>query len=238
MGVNAAMGLYPRLDDGALAPLVGVCAAVLGSLGMHASLGATNAGGAAVRALLLSILLGTMTAIIPGLVLAEGRVESLPLIVMFAGILGAPTGFVYGAPLAILARLAQPLTQDTSQDAADRLKWISAIWLGLVSAMGACLLGLVGEGISTAGLVALGSVPFAVGVGAVARLRLRARAAWTERVRVGLEPAFRIRVATALDPVDALPCVAEGSSVVEWVGEAAEPYRAPAVGVALARVAD
>jgi hypothetical protein len=81
-------------------------------------------------------------------------------------------------------------------------------------------------------------------VAVVASFRIRRRSSWIERVRSGLEPAFRVRAADARDRIEGLPRLGRGATVVEYVADEASSatagtaYRVAAVGTPIAVVSD
>lgn len=254
--VCAYAGLYPRFDDGKLRVILALTSAPFGAAVVAAALGARSAARAFGVTLLLAGLLGIASVMLPAAILSSrhgGNDFAAGCII--GAIVGAPTGVVYGIPLAILAALGHRQVRAQSHEATDRGARVSGSWLFFVA-----LLGLLGTQALDQPTMDYDVTPYAsippsplpsivacvAALGGVLLIahatgRLRSREAWLGRVRVGLEPAFRLRPVDARDRVEGLPRISEGATVVEWCpddrGEATA-YRTAAAGVAIALVDD
>ncbi len=262
-GIGAAAcayaGLYPRFDDGSLRIVLALTSAPFAAAVVAVGLGARSASKAFGLTLLYSVLLGVASAIIPAAIMANGRSNELNEFVpgcMFGAFFGAPTGMLYGLPLAALSALGWRHARVGTHDSGDRAVQIAGTWLVLVA--GIALLGtsLLDQAKMDYTLNAMvepprGPAPVAYGLMVTsialmvrATLRARTRTKWVDRVRAGLEPAFRLRPADLRDGMDALPRLGEGSTVVEWLPDeearatVGHAYRMAASGTAVAIVRD
>lgn len=251
-GVCAYAGLYPRFDGGALRAVIALTSMPFAAAVVASSLSAPTDGGAFGRALGYSTILGTVSTIIPAAILTRQGSDQFVTACIFGGFFGAVTGALYGLPLAVLSAAGQRHVRAETHASTDLAARAGGIWLLVVSLIGLAATHLLddpgtsydAEGLSApavlpaviAGLGALG------GLGVIVRstLRLRRRNAWIERVRCGLEPAFRTRVADVRDRIDGLPRLEQGATVVELVVDetSGAAYRVAAYGTAVALVSD
>jgi hypothetical protein len=251
-GVCAYAGLYPRFDDGALRGLLAATSAPFAAAVVASALSAPSAARAFGRALVFAGLLGAASIILPAAVLSRHDGGQFFAACTFGAILGAITGMLYGFPLAILASVGHAHVRARTHDATDRAARVSGIWLALVG-----LVGIAGTRVldapkldwETQAMTYPSAFPTVLACSAIAvslvaivtaSMRLRRRGAWLDRVRAGLEPAFRMRVVDPRDPVAALPRLGEGETVVELVLDETSggAYRVAASGTAVALVSD
>jgi hypothetical protein len=163
----------------------------------------------------------------------------------------AITGGLYGLPLAVLSAAGQRHVRADTHESTDLAERAGGIWLLVVSLIGLAATHVLDDAGATSGEVlgAPAGLPAVIaGLGALggltlivrATLRLRRRNAWIERVRSGLEPAFRTRVVDLRDRLEALPRLAQGATVVELVVDetSGAAYRVAAYGTAVALVSD
>jgi hypothetical protein len=251
----AYAGLYPRFDDGKLRVVLALTSAPFGAAVVAAALGATSAARAFWRTLFLAALLGMASIVLPAAILSNQKHGDLVIVCLFGFLFGAPTGLLYGIPLAILAADGHRHVQTATHVATDRAARAGGCWLiifGLVALVGTQLLDtprteydreMFRDGPASFWPSVVACMVAFAGVLSIARamLRSRSRSAWLARVRAGLEPAFGLRPADSRDPVGALPRIGEGTTVVEWYPEDrgdATAYRTAASGVAVALVED
>jgi len=252
--VTACAGLYPQFDHGALRIVLAVTCLPFGAAVTAAALSARTGAGAVGRALFLSAVLGVASTVLPGLVIAGGDLHVYPIILMFGVFFGAPTGALYGVPIAILAGLAHRHHRAACHDGTDRAARTASVWLACIAVLafaGGLAIAMT-EAPRVAGdldiaraiaplVPAAVAFALAVMVGARAHLRLARRAAWLDLVRSGAEPTFRVRVPGPRDDVSDLPRLGDGESVIEWCPEGhheTSAYRRPAEGIAVALVSD
>jgi hypothetical protein len=243
--VCAYAGLYPRFDSGALRIVLALTSAPFGAAVMLGALKARTAARAFGMTLVFAVLLGVASALLP-LAILVNRHSDEQLIVgcLFGCFFGAPTGLLYGIPLAILAACGHRHVQTATHEATDRAACISGSWLFFIGLI--ALLGTQGLDGATSSAALPSVVACAAALGGVVTLaraagRERRRSTWLWRVREGLEPTFRVRPADSRDGVDALPRLGDGATVVEWCpqdGSGPSAYRSPASGVAIAVVDD
>lgn len=253
--VCAYAGLYPRFDEGRFRVVLALTSAPFAAAVVAAALDARSWQRAFGRTLAMAMVLGVASTIIPAAMLTTHGGGEFVLAVFFGMFFGAPTGGLYGLPLAILAALGWRHVHAQTHEATDRAARLAGAWLfvvALVGLAGTCLLDLLWRAWPT-GMIAPSSLPSmlaaaaAIAGGAVvvrAWVRARRRSAWLSRVRSGLEPAFRLRAADVRDRLDGLPRIREGLTVVEWCPDevdgttAGTAYRVAAVGTAVAIVDD
>jgi len=254
-GVCGYAGLYPRFDEGSLRLIVALTCAPFAAAVVAASLGATNAGRAFGRAVVLSAILGMAVTIIPAAVLTWDKSGQFVPACLFGAFFGMFTGAFYGLPIAVLCAVGHRHLKLGTYESTDRAARVAGVWLFLIA-----LVGLAGTRAldhraldreteitedspsplpsMVACLVALGAVVSVVR----SSVRLKRRGAWIGRVRVGLEPAYRLRVAEPRDQTEGLPRLSDGTTVVEWYPEeiaetnAGSAYRMTAAGIAVAVV--
>lgn len=249
----AYAGLYPRFDDGKLRLVLALTSAPFGAAVVAAALGARSAARAFGLTLLLAALLGMASVVLPAAILAGEHGGSNFVMGCIVGfVLGAPTGLIYGMPLAILTAYGHRHVRAQTHEGTDRAARVSGSWLFFVAIVGLVIAQTLDAPTTdyssrpfmfvppsplpsiVACVVALGGVLFI----AQATRRLGARTAWLGRVRVGLEPAFRLRAADVRDRVEGLPRVSDGATVVEWLPDDTTAYRMAASGIAIALVDD
>lgn len=262
-GACGYAGLYPRFDDGALRIVLAITSAPFAAGVVAAALRARTAGRGFALAMLLATGLGIASTIVPAALLSGGNPDRFAAMGFFGAMFGAPTGAAYGLPLAVLAALGHRHVRAGTHEATDRAARIAGAWLFFVAltalavtwAFDAPMMDL-----ATSMLVPAFPLPAVLACGAAlaalvfvvrASGRLHRRAAWLERVRRGVEPAFRLRVADVRDHLDGLPCLGHASSsdgeslddiVVEWRPDDVDgatsgmAYRACAAGRAIAVV--
>ena len=251
-GVCGYAGLYPRFDEGALRVILGVTSVPFGAAVVAASLSARSASRAFGMALLCAALLGAASTVIPAGILTFNESGAFFFACLMGGFFGAFTGLFYGLPLAILAAVGWAHVRAATHDATDRAARAGGVWLAVVA-----LVGLVGTRLldppaldyatqttlypsMIPSLVALSAALAGVLFIAHASSRMKRRRAWIDRVRAGLEPAFRTRVADWRDRVEVLPRLSEGETVIELVidDSSGAAYRVAATGTAVAVVSD
>jgi hypothetical protein len=251
-GVCAYAGLYPRFDDGALRVLLAATSAPFAAAVVAYSVSATSAARAFGRAVLLAGVLGTASIIVPAGILSRHDGGQFVAACAFGGLFGAFTGVLYGLPLAVLASAGHGHVRARTHEGTDRAARAAGIWLAVMSLIGLvgtrlldkAVMDWPGQTMTDASLlptiVASSAILAGVVVAVRASLRLRRRNHWLERVRAGLEPAFRVRVVDMRDPVAALPRLGEGETVVELVLDetSGAAYRVAAMGTAVALVSD
>ncbi len=239
----AFAGLYPQLDSGKLRLLLMVTAAAFAAPLVGWALRAPTRSKAVARTVGVAMVLGVAASVPPALVLLlpEAGIGAVIYgVAVFGGVLGASTGFAYGAPLALLVALTSRRISDGSHDATDRAQRASGVWLALVSAFAA----LVSTSLAGSGEYGVVPTVFAAAVAMLgaswailAQRRLARRAAWLARVRLGHEPRFRIRALDERDDLAALPRLSSHGDVVEMVPDHdTTAYRATAIGSAVAVV--
>lgn len=251
-GAWAYAGLYPRFDDGELRLILGLTSAPFGAAVVAATVGAKDAPRAFWSAVGWAVLLGAASTFIPAAFLMSREIGSFIFACVIGAFFGAFTGLFYGLPLGILSALGHAHVRANTHDATDRAARASGVWLGIVA-----LIGLVGTQLldqprllyrteemthpsSAPSIVALSVVIAGVAFVVHASRRMKRRRAWIDRVRAGLEPSFRTRVADVRDPFAVLPRLSEGETVIELVLDesAGGAYRAAATGTAVAVVSD
>lgn len=248
-GAVACAGFYPTFDEGKLRLVLGFSSALLAPIVIHVAMNSPLRKFAVLRALMLATAFGPVSTLLPAAILlstSHGG-DVLGVVCTLGVILGLPTGLAYGVPLAILVHLTHPLVRAGTYDARDRIEIRAGAWtavggaFALALAIATCVttksfgesFELVPAAVAIL-ILAIGSVTMTAGYA-----RLRQRAEWVKRVRQGVESEYRLRPLEARDPVDRLPCLSRGASVIEWrptMGEGA--YRSAAVGTALAIVED
>jgi hypothetical protein len=239
-GSCAFAGLYPPFDGGTLAMLIGLTTAVLAGVLVRIALEVKGSGSAMFSAFGLAMLFGWLNTVLPAFVLGftGGGSQMLGPALVFGVVFGVPTGLAYGIPLGVLVGLVHESAHGTSLDAADRGKVRASIWCGVLALL-AFVLGFARDAIVPTVIAAL--MMLASIFGAVFHTgRIRARRAWTERVRAGLEPMLHVRELSPADP-PGLPRFGDGRSVVvvDWTPSAGEGvYRSAAGGVPLVVLAD
>lgn len=250
--VCAYAGLYPRFDGGALRAVIALTSLPFAAAVVASSLSAPTDGRAFGRALGYSTILGTASTIIPAAILTRQGSDEFVTACIFGGFFGAVTGALYGLPLAVLSAAGQRHVRAETHESTDLAARAGGIWLFFVSLIGLVATHLLDDpGSSYSGevLSAPAGLPAVIaGVGALgglalivrSTLRLRQRNAWIERVRSGLEPAFRTRVVDVRDQVEGLPRLEQGATVVELVVDetSGAAYRVAAHGTAVALVSD
>lgn len=240
---------YPPFDGGKLRPLL-----VLTSTGFAAAvtiyaIGARTRLRAVGRAMAVSTLLGIANTFAPAALLSHEQRADIGAYLFFGVLFGAPVGFVYGVPLAMLASLTQPHVDARDATATDRASRNAGVFLAVLAAYPAvvalsAIFVMPGgpswwaeEAVSVAGL-AIAACAGGIVLAVRASLRLARRRAWIAGVWAGRVPGYRVRMMTAAD--ERLPRLADGEAVVEWLPEdpgATTAYRAAAGGgVALAIV--
>lgn len=251
-GVCGYAGLYPRFDDGALRVILGVTSVPFGAAVVAASLSARTAARAFGMAVLLAAILGAASVVIPAAVLARRDSGEFFVACIFGGFFGFFTGALYGLPLGVLAGAGYRHLCAKTHEATDRAARVGGVWLAVVSLLGVAgtrLLDAPTTDPATQTMTHPSTIPTLVACGALlagiaaivrASSRLKRRSAWIDRVRAGLEPAFRTRVVDPRDPVHGLPRLGEGATVVELVVDetSGAAYRVAAAGTAVALVSD
>ena len=250
-GVCAYAGLYPRFDGGALRAVIALTSLPFAAAVVASSLSAATDGRAFGRALGYSTMLGTASTIIPAAILTRHGSDEFVTACIFGGFFGAITGALYGLPLAVISAAGQRHVHAATHASTDLAARAGGIWLFFVSLIGLVATHLLDDPGTSAGevLSAPAGLPAVIaGMGALgglalsvrSTLRLRQRNAWIERVRSGLEPAFRTRVVDVRDQVEGLPRLEQGATVVELVVDetSGAAYRVAAYGTAVALVSD
>ena len=251
-GVCGYAGLYPRFDDGALRVILGATSVPFAAAVVASSLSARTAARAFGRALGFAGILGAASIIIPAAILARHNGGEFFFACAFGAIFGAVTGVLYGLPLAILVSAGHKHVHAQTHEATDRAARIAGLWLAVTALVGLAGTSLLDRPVmdwATQTMTYPAAIPTIVAcaalLGAVvtavrATTRLKRRNAWVDRVRAGLEPAFRTRVVDQRDPVAELPRLGEGDTVVELVLDetSGAAYRVAAAGTAVALVSD
>ena len=254
-GACAYAGLYPPFDDGSLRIIIATTSVPFGAAVVATALGARTAAKAFGLTLLLAAVLGAVSIILPAAILTRNDSSGFVVACMLGGIFGTITGALYGLPLAVLSALGHRHVRVQTHESTDRAARTGGAWLFFIALI--ALLGTLTFDGSTIfaradplppslgpAMVACAVALASLAVVVRSFVRLRARSAWLERVRSGLEPAYRLRPAEGRDPLDTLPRLGEGVTVVEWlpdqIGAATSgtAYRAAASGVAIAVVRD
>lgn len=268
VGIGAAVaayaGLYPQFDGGRLRLALAVTCGPFGAAVVAYALSGKTWGRAFWRALSMSAILGVAATVLPGILIAKGDVQMLGVVLMFGTFFGAPTGAVYGLPIAVLAAMAQRSVVQTSHASNDRAARLAAVWLVLASSCAAAgtwffdvkryLVYSEEMGMAWTDLIpfVVAIATLVVGLALVVRasVRLRRRARWIARVQAGGEASFRVRPIDVRDDVDGLPRLGHGADtaergapdrslvVVEWVGvsEQTTAYRMQPMGTPIALV--
>ena len=259
-GACGYSGLYPRFDEGSLRLIVALTCAPFAAAVVATSVGAHTSGRAFGRAIVFAALLGMAVTVIPAAILTRNRTSEFVPACFFGAFFGAFTGAVYGIPLALLSSLGHRYVHVGTYSATDRAARVAGVWLFAIAVIGLAgtrLLDRAGTdsriaveaGIAIEPSLWPAFVACLVGLAAVvlvarAVTRLNGRAAWIERVRKGLEPAFRLRAPEPRDVIVGLPRLSDGTTVVEWYPaevpdvNAGSAYRMAAAGVAVAIVED
>jgi hypothetical protein len=259
-GVCGYAGLYPRFDEGALRLIVALTCVPFAAAVVAASVSAQTSGRAFGRAVVLAALLGMAVTVIPAAIVTQNRSLEFVPACFFGAFFGAFTGAFYGIPLAILSSLGHRYVHVGTHSSTDRAARVAGVWLFAIA-----LVGLAGTHLfdgprinsrmnyETDMMIEPSRWPAfiacVVGLSAVvivvrAITRLNRRTAWIERVRSGLEPAFRLRARHPRDVIAGLPRLSDGTTVVEWYPaevpdvNAGSAYRMAAAGVAVAVVED
>jgi hypothetical protein len=202
-------------------------------------------GRAAASLVALATLFGVINAVFGAVALAvaAGNPAMLVIATFFALFFGAPTGVAYGLAMSPLAGAAAAWIPRRELDAAERLLFVCAAWVITAAAGLGVATAVLEMGVSalasTGALLALG-----VGLGSVGAARRARRARWIARVRRGLEPGFRVRVASAVDaPAESESGliklrVGEGEpeALLEWLPDVASSAYRTGAAVPIARV--
>jgi hypothetical protein len=243
-------GLYPRFDDGKLRLVLAVTAAFFAGALVAGATARRSRAAAFALAVAVATVLGVGATILPAAILAaEDNHGGIFVAGLFFGtIFGAPTGFVYGLPLALLSAIVQPAVASGSLGAADRAARASGLWLvpvALVALAGTLALDAPRADVVAPSALALLASVLGLVVAVAGHVRLARRASWVSRVSSGGEPGFRVREIDPRDPIELLPRFGDGGLVVEWNPSEASPesahrgaYRGAASGVAVALVDD
>jgi hypothetical protein len=209
--------MYPRFDDGNLRIVLAATSAPFAAAVIAASVGARTPARAFGASVLFAALLGIASIMIPAAILSHDHSNEFFVACFFGSFFGAPTGALYGIPLAILAALGHTHVRAATHEATDRGARLAGGWLlaiGLLAAMSARLLDEPKMDWATSTSIPVSPVPIYIALAAsVAGLalvsrsiyRLTARANWIARVREGLEPEFRIRAIDTSDRLEGLP---------------------------------
>lgn len=246
--VCAYAGLYPPFDDGKLRLVLALTSAPFGAAVVAAGLSARTASRAFGLTIVLAAVLGMASIMIPAAILMKDEHASYFVACGFGFFFGAPTGALYGIPLAILVACGHRHVRAQTHESTDHAARVAGTGLSLLALV--ALLAAVGLAHSTTSYaegvtleIPPSSVPAIVAVVAILGsmfmlshgvFRLRGREAWLARVRAGLEPAFRLRPAEPRDGVERLPRVGDGVTVVEWLADDTTAYRMSATGIAIA----
>jgi hypothetical protein len=254
--VCAYAGLYPQFDGGKLRLVLALTSAPFAAAVVAYASSARTAARAFGATLLVAGLLGIASTIVPAMILTWRQPNELFIALFFGLFFGAGTGLVYGLPLAVLASLGHRHVHAQTHEGTDRAARIAGIWLFALAALGIAATSILGRPTmddATDTLMPASPIPALAAsaaslVGAlsvlVASLRLRRRAAWIARVRSGLEPRYRLRPVDLRDPVDELPRLGSGVTILEFraddvaVGAGGSAYRVSATGTAVAIVPD
>ncbi|AKU99626.1 hypothetical protein AKJ09_06290 [Labilithrix luteola] len=243
----AYAGFYPTFDGGELRLLLGISTALLAPVVIHVAMNSPRRKFAVIRTLTLATALGAASTLVPATILLSNSHggEVLGVVCTLGVLAGLPTGFAYAIPLAFLVYLTYPLVQAKTYDAADRVTMRAGTWTAAGGAFALVVSTWLMKSMTERShdvlppWVALATVAAGVVATVVGDVRLRRRAAWVARVRQGLEPEYRSRPVEARDPVDQLPCLSAGATVIEWrPGSGDGAYRSAAVGTALAVIED
>jgi hypothetical protein len=236
----AFAGLYLTVDEGKLRVLLAAIAGPAASAVIFFAMRGTSALDATLRALGMAVILGAACTMIPGMALAlgsggESGFGAFVFIAMFGSVLGAIFGFAYGLPLAALAGLVKHLSRRGSHDGDDRAGRASGVFLacaGGVAALAGPMVLKAEELAATSEVAGVALVALGLAVALVLQIRIVTRSRWVARVRAGLEPCFRVRVADEAEAFDDLPRLVEGAeTVVEWhPGSELGAYRTSAEG--------
>ena len=252
-GVCGYAGLYPRFDEGSLRVVIALTSVPFAAAVVATSLGARTPARAFGLAVLLSAVLGVAS------ITSNRSGEFIPAC-MFGAFFGAPTGALYGLPLAVLSACGHRHVRAQTHEATDHAARVAGVWLFFVALLG--LLGTLSldepkwDGAASMMMppsrlpallaIAVGITGLAVSLRSLARQRNRS--AWIGRVSAGLEPAFRLRPIDLRDRVEELPRLSSTNvscadlTVVEWLPDAladaasGTAYRANAAGTAVAIV--
>lgn len=258
----AYAGLYPRFDDGNLRIVLALTSAPFAAAVTATALGARTPARAFGAAVLLAAIMGIASVILPALIMSREHSGDFFVSAFFGGFFGAPTGALYGIPIAILVTVGHPHVLAGTHESTDRASVAGGIWLFFVALIAfATTSTFDGPKMdwATSTLTPASCLPaivasLSVGASVVATVRglsrLRRRTAWIGRVRSGLEPAFRLRPVELRDRLDGLPRIgvpyssvpesADPVTVLEWLPEAvaaaappdAAAYRTPCADTA------
>lgn len=216
-------GLYPTFDNGKLAPLLAVLAAVAALVVTRKALQRRGRGGAVLSTFAFAAALGVVVPIVPAFVLA-GAGKQLGAALMLAACLGAPVGLIYAIPLAILVGAVHPHLGTGAYASEQRVARFAGCWAAALCGL-AVLVRLLGPA-TMARFAAPFAVPtlfapllcvpvFALAVALRAHLRLRRARSWGGRVVAGLEPGLRARLREPHELLPSLPQVEDGDYVIE-----------------------
>ena len=238
-GACGYAGLYPRFDDGSLRIILALTSIPFGAAVVAAGVGARTAARAFALTILLAAILGVASIMLPAAALADDHSgDRFMAMCAFGAFFGAPTGAVYGIPLAILVAASHRHVRVRTHEGTDRAVRIAGLWLIAIAFLaleGTLTFDGFGLPATLAGVAAFTGAL----VVAHAILRLRRRSSWIDRVRSGLEPAFRLRPADLRDGADRLPRLGDGTTVIEWLpDDSRSAYRMAASGIAVAVVCD
>jgi hypothetical protein len=251
----AYAGLYPQFDEGKLRVVLALTSAPFAAAVVAHALSARTAARAFGSTVLVAALLGVASTLVPAAILTWNRSNEFFIACFFGLFFGAGTGIAYGVPLAILSALGHRHLHARAHDGTDRAARVAGIWLLLVAAIGVAGTSVLDQpkmDYATDTMMPASPLPALVASAAallgtlvilVASLRLRRRAAWVARVRAGLEPRYRLRPVDLRDPIELLPRLGNGITVVEFFASdvsesAAGAYRTAAAGMAVAIVED
>jgi hypothetical protein len=237
-GALVVDGLYPRFDEGKLRVVIALTSAVFAAAVAAFAVRAPSSGGAAGRAIGMSALLGVANTILPAAILGGDRFGEFAGMCVVGVFFGAPTGALYGVPLAVLVGFGHRHVRAGSANGTDQAARIAGLWSAAMGA-GALAGSILLDDSSPPRLLAALVAAVGLAVWLRASRALRQRNAWIARVREGAEPRYRIRSPDLRDDLRAVPRLAEGDAVVELVPEAEETvsvYRFPAVGTPVAIV--
>lgn len=229
-----AAGLYPQMDDGKLRWFVGAAAGTLAMLIVRKAARARTSFHAAVHALVLSAVLGTVLAWTCGMVIFGGRdVEGAFALALFAVPFGGIPGAVYGLPLVVIAATARAGRLAGAADAFARARRSAGLTIALAS-----LPGLFPALHGTEGILyglLLGTVVLGALLAGEAQIEILRRGAWVRRVRRGDEPFVVVRPRRPGDTVDDLPRLTGEAEILELAPDVGA-YRANAARMPLALV--
>jgi hypothetical protein len=252
-GACAYAGLYPRFDEGKLRLVLALTSAPFAAAVVAYALSAKSATAAVGRTLLMASVLGIAAIVVPAAILSRHGTPEFVMSCCFGAFFGAPTGAIYGGPLALLAGEGWRHVNANTHEGTDRAARLGGLWLVVISLLattGTLFLDAPRFDGMTESMVEPSRLPLVFAVGAAcagalvvarATLRARRRSGWIARVRAGLEPMFRVRAVDLRDPVEALPRVGAGAprEVVEWCPDelstatSGTAYRVAAVGTAV-----